>query len=786
MPGPGGGYAARNFLTEEEKANAPKVTPQLLRRILGYLTPYWPQFLAVFVAILVGSVVGLLPSIITGRIVDTALVGNDLALLVRLLLTALAAMLASQLVGVLETYINSWISERIIFDMKNQMYRHLQHMPHAFFTTEKQGDIVTRMNTDISGVSSVISGTLTQVVSNVATVVTTLVALCSMSWKLALVGLVVLPLLIIPTRSAGKVRLKLVQESQAKADEMNQLINETLSVSGSLLMKMFTREEAEYERFVGVNEELTALSLKETRSGSWFRVVMGMFMQLGPLLIYFAGGLLIIRKLDPSLTVGAVTATVTLVNRLYRPVEQLLNLQVSFTRSLAMFTRIFDYLDRTSSIVSPANGATPDLQEATIDYEHVAFGYGDTDDPNDLVLTDVSFTVPGGQMYAIVGPSGSGKSTVVNLIPRLYDVVRGSVRVAGVDVRDFDLTYLRQCVGMVTQEAYLFNGTILDNLRYAAPDATMEQIEEACRIASIHDFIVSQPKGYQTEVGNRGLKLSGGEKQRLSLARVVLKDPKILILDEATSALDSISESAIQDALERLMVGRTSIVIAHRLSTILKADKILVVKGGIICEQGTHQELLAADGVYHELYETQFRQVIDDERAAGDSFDIAMLSSAFETRAINSENIPEVFALARSNRVYLRYLGERPTKANLTALIARLPEGAQPSSKHFVGFYDEDGYLVAVMDLVCGWPDERTAFIGWFMVAADMQRQGVGSQLFADVRAALEGQGYQSVRLQLPERDDEGIAFWQAQGFALTGERDESGRRPLVTLSREI
>ena len=786
MPGPGGGYAARNFLTEEEKANAPKVTPQLLRRILGYLTPYWPQFLAVFVAILVGSVVGLLPSIITGRIVDTALVGNDLALLLRLLLTALAAMLASQLVGVLETYINSWISERIIFDMKNQMYRHLQHMPHAFFTTEKQGEIVTRMNTDISGVSSVISGTLTQVVSNVATVVTTLVALFSMSWKLALVGLVVLPLLIIPTRSAGKVRLKLVQESQAKADEMNQLINETLSVSGSLLMKMFTREEAEYERFVGVNEELTALSLKETRSGSWFRVVMGMFMQLGPLLIYFSGGLLIIRKLDPSLTVGAVTATVTLVNRLYRPVEQLLNLQVSFTRSLAMFTRIFDYLDRTSSIVSPANGATPDLQEATIDYEHVAFGYGDTDDPNDLVLTDVSFTVPGGQMYAIVGPSGSGKSTVVNLIPRLYDVVRGSVRVAGVDVRDFDLTYLRQCVGMVTQEAYLFNGTILDNLRYAAPDATMEQIEEACRIASIHDFIVSQPKGYQTEVGNRGLKLSGGEKQRLSLARVVLKDPKILILDEATSALDSISESAIQDALERLMVGRTSIVIAHRLSTILKADKILVVKGGIICEQGTHQELLAADGVYHELYETQFRQVIDDERAAGDSFDIAMLSSAFETRAINSENIPEVFALARSNRVYLRYLGERPTKANLTALIARLPEGAQPSSKHFVGFYDEDGYLVAVMDLVCGWPDERTAFIGWFMVAADMQRQGVGSQLFADVRAALEGQEYQSVRLQLPERDDEGIAFWQAQGFALTGERDESGRRPLVTLSREI
>ena len=463
MPGPGG-MRGQQFLTEEEKANAPKVTKELLLRILGYLKPYWLQFLMVFVAILVSSVVGLLPSIITGRIVDQALVGNDLALLVRLLLTALAAMLASQLVGVLENYINSWISQRIIFDMKNEMYHHLQHMPHAFFTTEKQGDIVTRMNTDISGVSSVISGTLTQVVSNVATVVTTLVALFSMSPKLAVVGLLVLPLLILPTRSAGRVRLKLVQESQAKNDEMNQLINETLSVSGSLLMKMFTREEREYERFVGVNEEVTALSLKEQRSGSWFRVVMGMFTQLGPLLIYFAGGLLIIRQLDPTLTVGTVTATVTLVNRLYRPVESLLNLQVSFTRSLAMFTRIFDYLDRKSTIVSPENGAKPDCEMAEIVYDHVAFGYDDTDD---LVLTDVSFTVPGGKMYAIVGPSGSGKSTVVNLIPRLYDVKRGSVRVAGVDVRDFDLTYLRECVGVVTQEAYLFNGTILDNLRYA-------------------------------------------------------------------------------------------------------------------------------------------------------------------------------------------------------------------------------------------------------------------------------------------------------------------------------
>ena len=777
------GMRGQQFLTEEEKANAPKVTKELLLRILSYLTPYWLQFLFVFIAILVSSVVGLLPSIITGRIVDTALVGNDLGLLIRLLFTALAAMLASQLVGVLENYINSWISMRIIFDMKNEMYQHLQQMPHAFFTTEKQGDIVTRMNTDISGVSSVISGTLTQIVSNVATVVTTLVALFSMSPKLAVVGILVLPLLVLPTRSAGKVRLKLLLESQAKNDEMNQLINETLSVSGSLLMKMFTAEKREYERFVGVNEEVTALSLKEQRSGSWFRVVMGMFTQLGPLLIYFAGGYLIINQLDPTLSVGTVTATVTLINRLYRPVESLLNLQVSFTRSLAMFTRIFDYLDRKSTIVSPENGKQPNCEMATITYEHVAFGYETADD---LVLTDVNFTVPGGKMYAIVGPSGSGKSTVVNLIPRLYDVNAGSVSVAGVDVRDFDLTYLRQCVGVVTQEAYLFNGTILDNLLYAKPDATMEEIEQACRIANIHDFISAQPDGYKTQVGNRGLKLSGGEKQRLSLARVVLKDPKILILDEATSALDSISENAIQEALEQLMVGRTSIVIAHRLSTILKADKIMVVKGGVIAEMGTHEELLALNGVYRELYETQFRQVIQHEQGSEGQADlnIEALSTELAAHELEGSNLTDVLMLMRSNRQYYRRLNERPNKAQLTNMIADKPEGA--TSTHLVGFYDDLDGLVAVMDLVCGTPDATSALIRWFMVAADKQRKGVGSALFADVRAALGAQGYRHLELQIPEAAEEAQAFWNAQGFSPTGKRDDTGRYPVITLARDI
>ncbi len=610
MPGPGRGLGPRGFLTEEEKQNLPKVSGALIRRILGYLKPYWLQFLLVFVTILLSAVVGLLPSIITGRIVDEALVGKDLRLLVQLLVMAFITLTGSQVISVLESYINAWISQRIIFDMKNQMYDHLQHMPHAFFTSEKQGDIITRMNTDISGVSSVISGTLSSIVSNIATVVTTLVALFTMSWKLALVGIVVIPLLILPTKSVGKKRYQLLTDAQAKNDEMNQLINETLSVSGSLLVKLFTREKKEYERFVNVNEEVTQLALREQNSGRWFRVVMGMFTQLGPLLIYFAGGYLIISHLDTGLTVGTITATVSLVNRLYRPVESLLNIHVDFTRSLALFTRIFDYFDMPNPIQSPENGQRPDVTDADIVYEHVAFSY----DPEKPLLTDIDFTVPGGRMYAIVGPSGSGKSTVVNLIPRLYDVLSGSVKIAGVDVRDFDLSYLRSQIGVVTQDSYLFNGTIRENLLYAKDDATQEEIDAACYIANLEDFIGSQPEGYDTMVGNRGLKLSGGEKQRLSIARVILKDPKILILDEATSALDSITENAIQEALEALMEGRTSIVIAHRLSTILKADRILVVKDGVIAESGTHEELLEKGGTYRELYETQFRKILEMEK----------------------------------------------------------------------------------------------------------------------------------------------------------------------------
>ncbi len=606
----GRGLGPRGFLTEEEKQNAPKISKELLIRILKYLKPYWLQLIIVFAIIILSSVLGLLPSLITARIIDEAILGKDFALLIRLVILAIITLAVSNIVGVLESYINSWVSQRIVYDMKNEMFQHLQKMPHSFFTSEKQGDIITRMNSDISGVATVISSILTNIISNVCTVITTIVALFNIDAKLSLIGILVIPLLVLPTKSAGKNRWQLLSKSREKMDELNDVINESLSVSGSLLIKLFTQEETINKKFDAINKEVVALSVKESRAGSWFRVVMGIFTNLGPLLIYLAGGYLIIKMNDTAITVGTITATVNMINRLYRPVESLLNVSVDLTRSMALFTRIFSYLDMDPQVKNKKIVLKPSFDKKTeIEYENVEFYYS----PEVPLIKNLSFFVPSGKMYAIVGPSGSGKSTVVNLLPRLYDVKDGAVKINGFDVRDIELGYLRSNIGMVTQEAYMFNGTIKENLLFAKADATMEEIENACKIANIHNFITKQPQGYDTPVGNRGLKLSGGEKQRLSIARVILKDPRILILDEATSALDSISESSIQNALDVLMKGRTSIVIAHRLSTILQADKILVISGGKIVEQGEHEELIAMNGVYKQLYETQFRKVISME-----------------------------------------------------------------------------------------------------------------------------------------------------------------------------
>ncbi|MBQ7223000.1 MAG: ABC transporter ATP-binding protein [Erysipelotrichaceae bacterium] len=599
----GPGRMRGGYLTEEEKQNKPKVTWALLKRVFSYLTPYWKQLILALLCIFLSSVMRLFPSILTGRIIDEGLIGRNMNILIKLIMILFAVTVGSEMIGVAENYIQSWMAQHITYDMRNQMYRHLQQMSQSFFTTNNQGDIITRMTSDISGVRSVITNTFTSILSNVITLICAVVAMFQKNWVLAVIGMVIVPLFTLPTRAAGKTRWELTREAQNASDEMNGILNETLSVSGQLLVKLFCRQDDEYEKYRSVNQKMVDLSIRESMAGRWFRVVLSTVVNIGPMILYLVGGYLMIVK-GMELTVGDITVLVSLLSKMYGPVNSLLNMQVEWIRSMAMFTRIFEYFDMPVEIKNRENALVPTEAHGNIDFEKVFFRYDDSR----MILKNVTFSLKSGNSIAIVGPSGSGKSTIINLIPRLYDVTEGSVKFDGNDVRDLDLNFLRGNVGVVTQETYLFNGTIRDNLLYAKPDATEEELIEAARKANIYDFIMSQEKGFDSMVGNRGLKLSGGEKQRISIARVLLKDPALLIFDEATSALDSISESKIQEAIDPLIESRTSILIAHRLSTIMAADEILVVRDGEIVERGVHEDLVKQGGVYTELYETQFKK----------------------------------------------------------------------------------------------------------------------------------------------------------------------------------
>ena len=591
----------RGFLTEEEKANRPKVTFALLKRIFSYLIPYWKQMILIFVFIILSSIMGLLPSVLTGRIIDEGLINRDMKMLITLILISLGVTLGANLIRVGESFLNNWIAQHITFDMRNKMYSHLQRMSQKFFTSNNQGDIITRMTSDISGVERVVTSTFTSILSNTITLIIAVVIMFKENWILAGVGVLVIPLFTIPTRWAGKTRWELTQDAQECNDEINGILNETLSVSGQLLVKLFGKEEYEYNRYKNVNHKMIKLNIKESMAGRWFMVIINTFSSVGPMLLYLVGGILMM-KYNSSLTVGDITVLVALLGKMYGPVNSLLNIQVEWIRAMALFTRIFEYFDMPIEIKNKENPIIPKKVEGNIKFKNVEFSYNE----ERKILKDINFELKSGDCIALVGPSGSGKSTIANLIPRLYDVCNGTITFDGEDVRDIDLTWLREQIGIVSQETYLFNGTIRENLLYAKPDATDEELMEACEKANIADFILNQEKGLDAVVGNRGLKLSGGEKQRLSIARVLLKDPALLIFDEATASLDSISEKKIQDAINPIIDSRTSILIAHRLSTILAADEILVIKDGVIAERGVHADLVKAGGTYAELYETQF------------------------------------------------------------------------------------------------------------------------------------------------------------------------------------
>lgn len=593
----GPGHGKLKFDDDEAK---PDISKTLLLRIVKYFLPYWKQTLLVMIVLCITAVLGLLPPILIQHIIDRALPDKNLRLLVLLVLASLGTTVVSGLLGVLQNYLNSFISQNIVHDMKNQMYRHLQGMPLQFFSGVKQGEVITRMTSDIAGIQGVFNSTIVNFASNLFILTTTAVTLFIMNWKLALLGILVVPLFIMPTRKMGNVRWKLAKETQEKISEQNQIIQETLSLSGYMLMKLFTKEDNELASFRTVNAQATRLQIRESMAGRWFMLVLTTFTSIGPMLIYLYGGYLFIQG---ELTVGAIITFVALLGRLYGPVMQMTNLYVDVNRSVALFERIFDYFDMDPLIVDSPLALPSSADGQDIVFDKVNFAY----QPGKPALREISFTAAAGSLTALVGPSGAGKTTITNLIPRLYELDSGVIRIGGKDIREFTLHSLRSQIGLVTQDTYLFNGTIQENLLYASAGATESEMIAACEAAYIHDFIMKLPEGYNTVVGNRGIKLSGGEKQRISIARVLLKNPPIIIMDEATSSLDTVSEFYIQQAMHQLLLGKTSIVIAHRLSTIMAADTILVVQDGAIVESGQHASLLADNGVYRDLYNKQFQ-----------------------------------------------------------------------------------------------------------------------------------------------------------------------------------
>ena len=571
------------------------------RRIGVLFRPYWRQEIVVLAAIVLAAVLGLLPGYITARIVDSAIPHRDAHQLVADVLLVVAAASATALIGVGQGYLNSIVGEGIMRDIRTRLVAHLHKMPLAFFTNTKTGEIMNRVSNDVDNIDNVVTGTLTTIVTNVVVIVTTVIAMFLWDWRLALISIAVVPLMTLPLSPVGRRMYEIRKLTRQKRDEIESITQETLSISGITLIKSFVREKYERSRFYKAGTDLMRLEIGLAMVGRWFLASIGAMVIVGPAIVWFGGGWLAIAG---SLKIGVIFAFITYIQgRLYGPAAALAGIQVQIVSALAVFERIFDYLDlETEEYARPDSIALPSLR-GDVCFEDVTFSYGAGRD----TLAGVSLHVAPGQIAAFVGPSGAGKTTITQLVPRFYDPQRGRVLIDGRDVRSVTLESLRRDIGIVTQETYLFHDTIANNLRYAKPEATDDELRDAARAANIDDFIAKLPDGYATVVGERGHKLSGGERQRLAIARVLLKNPHVLILDEATSSLDSHNEAAIQAALEHVMRGRTSMVIAHRLSTIRSADVIFVVESGRIVESGSHAVLLARDGAYARLYHKQFR-----------------------------------------------------------------------------------------------------------------------------------------------------------------------------------
>ena len=616
-----------SFLSYDESKGSAKVDRALLSRVWSYGRPYLGQIGLILLAITVSSLFELIPPLLYRDLFDTVIPNSDYQRLSWLGVGMIAIPILSNLIGVAERYFSARVGEGIIYDLRQSMYEHLQRMSLRFFTHTKSGEIISRFNNDVVGAQSAITGTIPTIVTNGVTLFTTLAVMLSIEWRLTLLSIAVLPLFLLPARRVGRILRDIRRKAMEHNADMSSIIGETLSINGALLVKTFGRQSKERERYQESNAAVRDIGVRRALVGRWFFMGLGIASTIGMALIYWGGGWLV---LESSLTAGTIVAFVAYLSRLYGPIASISNIQVEFATSMVSFERVFDYLDLPIEIQDKAQAKVLTDSEGALRFENVSFSYVDEEGLKSVkeaegkngkeeveakavptrsaALTDLSFDILPGQLVALVGPSGAGKTTISYMLPRLYDPTEGRILLDGEDLRDLSLESLAGQIGMVTQESYLFHDTIRANLSYAKPEANQAELEAAAKAANIHDFIAGLAEGYDTIVGERGYRLSGGEKQRLAIARVVLKDPRILVLDEATSHLDSQSEALIQAALEPLMVGRTSIVIAHRLSTILAADNILVLEEGKLVERGDHDSLMAKQGLYAKLYKTQFSQ----------------------------------------------------------------------------------------------------------------------------------------------------------------------------------
>ena len=637
----GGGWFS--YIRHDDQSEKPGINKELIHRVWEYARPYWFQVASLLFTILVISGISLISPLLYRDLIDNAIPNRDFGRLNWLALGMIAIPLLNGLIGVWQRRLNSSIGEGVIYDLRRNLYSHLQRMSLRFFTGTRTGELMSRLNNDVIGAQRAISNTLVTIISNIVTLVATLVIMISLEWRLTLLGLAILPLFFFPARRVGKILRDLRRRSLEHNAEMNSSMNETLNVSGALLVKLFGREDQELNRFGDNAREVRNIGIRSAVVGHWFFMLLSVVSAVGSAVVFWIGGHLVLRG---EFTIGTIVAFGTYLSQMYGPLMALTNAQVQFAESMVSFERVFEVLDVPVEIKETEDPLTIPMIDGLVKFDHVSFGYhtgegektgldeiarlswrgnteaflkrgedkpseglADDDQPGLLrfALDDVSFTINPGELAALVGPSGAGKTTVTYLLPRLYDPSSGSILIDGHDIKGYSLKTLANTIGMVTQETYLFYDTIRANLLYAKPEANDSEIISAAKAANIDEFIQGLPDNYDTVVGERGYRLSGGERQRIAIARVVLRDPKILILDEATSSLDSLSEKLIQNALEEIMRDRTSLVIAHRLSTILAADRILVMDKGKLVQHGTHQQLLSQDGLYQTLYETQYK-----------------------------------------------------------------------------------------------------------------------------------------------------------------------------------